>query len=249
MATLIAALLDLQAVERQLAQVRARLKTRTRAVSLQKQRIDQLRLEHDALHERAISRRKEADRLELELKTDEERVSRLRTSLNTARTNKEYAAILTQINTTKADNAKIEEEALRILQEVDGIRAEAEAAAAKLHAEEQRLAEIERRSSEEISRLQAMREELEAKRSEAAAEVPPKALAVFERIARSYDGDAMAMVEQHGKRPPFSYVCGGCFMSLNPEHANALRTRDEIRTCDNCGRILYLESQKQNTPA
>jgi predicted nucleic acid-binding Zn-ribbon protein len=30
-------------------------------------------------------------------------------------------------------------------------------------------------------------------------------------------------------------------MTLNAEHANALRVRDEIRKCDNCGRILYLE--------
>jgi predicted nucleic acid-binding Zn-ribbon protein len=30
-------------------------------------------------------------------------------------------------------------------------------------------------------------------------------------------------------------------MSLSAEHANALRVRDEIRTCNNCGRILYME--------
>jgi len=40
-------------------------------------------------------------------------------------------------------------------------------------------------------------------------------------------------------------VCGGCYMSLNAEHANVLRTRDEIRTCDNCKRILYMEAQPQ----
>ncbi len=34
-------------------------------------------------------------------------------------------------------------------------------------------------------------------------------------------------------------------MSLNAEHANALRTRDEIRTCDICGRILYLANDAE----
>ena len=34
-------------------------------------------------------------------------------------------------------------------------------------------------------------------------------------------------------------------MSLNAEHANALRVRDEIRTCDNCKRILYLEPEAE----
>jgi predicted nucleic acid-binding Zn-ribbon protein len=55
----------------------------------------------------------------------------------------------------------------------------------------------------------------------------------------------MAKIEFHGKKPPYEYVCGGCYMSLTAEHANALRTRDELRFCDNCGRILYLEEEKQ----
>jgi predicted nucleic acid-binding Zn-ribbon protein len=38
-------------------------------------------------------------------------------------------------------------------------------------------------------------------------------------------------------------------MSLNAEHANALATRDEIRTCDNCGRILYLELKAEKAKA
>ena len=55
----------------------------------------------------------------------------------------------------------------------------------------------------------------------------------------------MAPIEIEGTKPPHSYVCGGCFMSLNAEHANALRSRDEVRTCDSCGRILYLEVKQE----
>ncbi|MHC4984002.1 MAG: zinc ribbon domain-containing protein, partial [Planctomycetota bacterium] len=227
MATTIGALLDLQTVERELAQVRARLKTRANAVSLQESRISQLHADLEALHERRLDRRKEADRLELELKADEARASRLRTSLSTARTNKEYASILTQLNTLKADNAKIEDRALRVLQDADTVKAEADQVQGKIDEEESRLAEIKASSSEEIDRLNSMLEELTAKRTEAAKAVPAKELKVFERLAKSYDGDAMAVVEKHGKKPPHDYVCGGCYMSLTAEHYNALQVRDE----------------------
>ena len=60
-------------------------------------------------------------------------------SLNTAKTNKEYAAILTQINTLKADNAKLEEEALRIMQDADAIKAQADKVAKQIEAEKARL--------------------------------------------------------------------------------------------------------------
>jgi len=245
MATTIGALLDLQAVEHELAQVRARLRTRANAVAHQQRSINQLRTDYQALHDKSLERRKEADRLELDLKGDEEKVTRLRGSLTTAKTNKEYAAILTQINTIKADNAKIEERALKVLQDVDAIKAEADKINLQIAAEEKQLAEIEASSKHESERLNSMLEELTAKREEAAKQVPRAALAVFDRLARSYDGDAMAVVEKHGRKPPHDYVCGGCFMSLTAEHVNALTVRDEVRQCDNCGRILYLETQNQ----
>jgi predicted nucleic acid-binding Zn-ribbon protein len=170
-------------------------------------------------------------------------------SLNAAKTNKEYAAVLTQINTLKADNAKMEEEALKVLQDADAVKAQADEAAKGVQAEKVRLTEIERTHTEEVARLTAMTEDLRAKRDEAAKDVPAQALAVFERIAGNYDGDAMAAIDIQGSKPPHVYVCGGCYMSLTAEHVNALRTKDEIRTCDNCGRILYLEPQANGAAA
>jgi predicted nucleic acid-binding Zn-ribbon protein len=243
------ALLHLQSIERQLTHVRGKLKTRKNAVAAQERRIDQIKTEFNALHDKAVDRRKDADRLELDLRTKEEQVTKLRTALNLAKTNKEYAAILTQINTYKADNAKVEEQVLKIMTEVEAINAQAEKISVQVEAEDKRLAEIGKASGAEIAKLTAMFDELTSQRATAAAAVPEEPLAAFERIAERNDGDAMAIIEVHGRKPPYDYVCGGCYMSLNAEHANALRTRDEIRNCDNCGRIHYLETKPQNSPA
>jgi predicted nucleic acid-binding Zn-ribbon protein len=239
-------MLHLQSVERQLRTVKGRLKLRENAVIAQQRRIDQFRNDWEALHAQSLRRRKESDDLELDLKQKEERVASLRAALNTAKTNKEYAAILTQINTIKADNASLEERVLKIMQDVENLKTQAEEIQSQIDAEEKRLAEIEQTNAAEIEKLNGMIEKLSAERSEAAKEVPPNERALFERITANLDGDAMAPLEVHGKRPPHDYVCGGCFMSLNAEHANALQTKDEVRTCDSCGRILYL---KENSAA
>ena len=249
MGTMLESLLHLQSIERQLAHVRGRLRTRKNAVSAQQRRIEQIQGESKALHDKSLTRRKDADRLELELRGREEQIQKFRGQLNLAKTNKEYAAILTQINTQKADNAKIEEEVLKIMQEVDASKVEAEKIAAQTQAEEKRLAEVGSSSGQEIDKLTAMMNELSTQRAQAAQNVPGDALSTFECIADRNDGDAMAVIEVHGRKPPFDYICGGCYMSLNAEHANALRSRDEIRTCDNCGRILYMETKTQNSPA
>ncbi len=235
------ALLGLQSIERDLAQVRGRLRARKNAVAVQQRRIDQLRGNYGAQEDKLMARKKEADQLELELKTKDAEIAKLRAALNTAKTNKEYAAILTQINTDKADNARDEESELKLLQDIDTAKAEMEKTCGEIEAEESRLQEIQKTSSEEIRRLDGMMADLAAKRAEAVKDVPAPALVVFERLAERYDGEAMAFIGVDGKKPPYEYHCGGCFMSLSAENANILRVRDEVITCPNCGRILYFE--------
>ena len=249
METRISALLALQSIERKLAHLRSRLRARKNAVRAQQRQIEQLRIDHEALHEKSMNRRKDADRLELDLKHREQQVARQRAALNAAKTNKEYATLLTQINTLRADNSKLEEQILRLMQELDTVKAESDEIRQQIEQEEARLAEIEEVTGEQVRKLEGMIEDFSAQRVEAAKAIPSDTLSVFDRLVGTYDGEAMAVIEAQGAsgKAHDTYVCGGCFMSLTPEHVNALRSRDEIRTCDNCGRILYLEPQAERS--
>ena len=233
----------LQLVEHQLADVRRRLKRRSAAVAAGQEQIEDLQKQHGGLADEIKARQMEAGGVELELKTREEEVARLRGSLNTAKTNKEYAAVLTQINTLKADNSKLEERALRLMQAADEVQTKADEIGRQIAETQRRLDETKRTSAQEIGRLEALQAELQAQRDQAASAVPAHVLEVFNRIAQARDGDAMAAIDVIGDKPPYAYVCGGCNMSIRAEHANALQTRDELRFCDHCQRILYLEPE------
>jgi predicted nucleic acid-binding Zn-ribbon protein len=237
------ALLKLQSIELQVREVRNRLKMQSAAVDAQQARVEQLQGEYQKLHDESVARQQRAADVELELKSREERVVKLRAALNTAKTNKEYAALLTQLNTIKADNSKLEDEALNMMQEVDQARQQAAEVKQQIEDARDQLEQVNRSSSEEIATLEGMLAKLELSRADAAGAVPSDARAVFERIAATRGGEAMANIQIEGKKPPYDYICGGCFMSIAAENANALRTRDELRFCDNCGRILYLAEQ------
>jgi hypothetical protein len=241
MGALLADLLKLQKIERKLSQVRSRLRTRQAAVDAQQRKIDEIQSQVEDLQQQSLERRKQADAHELTLKQSDERVSKLRGDLHAAKSNKEYSALLTQINTIKADNAKLEEETLKLMQEIETLKGQSDEVSQGMDGERKRLEDVKSNSQEEIDRLTKMKQDLEAQRNEAAEGIDDESLSVFDRIASSYDGEAMAPIERHGKKPPYTYVCGGCYMGLTPEHANALGVRDEIRTCNNCGRILYLD--------
>jgi hypothetical protein len=127
------------------------------------------------------------------------------------------------------------------MQEAESATEQAEEIKQSIQQEQEKLEEVKAGSQAEIDKLSGMVDELEKKRATAAEGIDPGVMKVFERVAERYEGEAMAPVEVMGKKPPYDYVCGGCYMALTAEHANALRVRDEIRRCDSCGRILYMD--------
>ena len=235
------ALHRLQSTEDRLRSVREQVESKQRAVRSRQRRLSDIERQIAEVHEATLQARAHADRLELDRRTREEHIARLREALNRTKSNKEYAAILTQLNTDKADMLKLEDEILKILAQGDEHRSR-EASLKDTLAEEQRQAD---RVTETLRGAEAKLSEelksLESQRDEAASQIPPTVLSVFERSCERNEGEAMARVEKvHPKRA--EYVCSGCSMSVPLEIINALQTRDEIQQCQTCSRILFLEA-------
>lgn len=234
------ALQRLQEIEVQLAEFRQRIASKKRSATAQEKRLQALLSEQEEKKAAIRTRQMDADRLELDIKAGDERIAKLRVALNSVKTNKEYSAILTQLNTDKSDNSKIEERLIAVLGEIDAAKQELTAFEEKIAAERVKLQDLQRACAEEEARAAGPIAKLQAERDAAAKNVPPTALEVFERLAEKNNGEAMAaVVRTHPKREEFA--CGGCNMSVNVERVNALMTRDDPLCCSICGRILYLD--------
>ena len=245
MGPILASLLKLQGIEHDLAHVRRRLRSKENAVQVVQNKIDELTAEHKVLHDKAMHQQSETDQYELERASREEDIGQLRLALNRTRTNKEYAAILTQINSYKADNSKLEDEILGILDGVEATKRQAEKIAVEIEEEGKRLDHVTETNAVEVDKLKKLLAELQAKRQQAVKHVDVKALAMFDRMAHARDGEAMVPIEVvNSKRGEYS--CGGCYMSLTAEHYNALLSKDEIRHCDSCDCILYIADDTQS---
>jgi hypothetical protein len=69
--------------------------------------------------------------------------------------------------------------------------------------------------------------------------VTPKAMAAYERLADRFEGEALAPVGKPDRRRE-EYNCGSCHMGLVVDVYNRLHTRDDLVTCPNCHRLLYI---------
>jgi predicted nucleic acid-binding Zn-ribbon protein len=234
------ALQVLQQVELQLRALRSKIDGKDRSVRAALRKLE--RIHQDMALKQEEIRRCQATigQLELEVKTHDAEIGRLREALNRSKTNKEYAAILTQINTDKAGSSKTEDRILELMDHLESLRTQ-QSDFKKEELREQ--ARHDQAVKEAESFEEGSREELEAlqsSREEAASRVPPAALAVFKRASERHDGEVLAFVIQpHPKRQEF--ICDGCNMTVTLEQYVALQSREDIQICQSCSRVLCLE--------
>lgn len=239
------ALHGLQHIERQIATIRAQADAKRRRVrvhqrSLQKQ---------DALIEDETAairdRQMEIDRSDLDVKTRDEIIAKHREALNRTKTNKEYAAILTTINTEKADASKLESHQLQMMTQLDDQRIELQGRQEEREQIAQRVAAAEADLKQYLDANADDTQRLEQQRDQASQGIMAPILATFRRVAEKHEGQAMAEVSVlNAKRN--EHVCGGCNMALTLEAVLMLRARDDIQMCVSCGKILYLEQTNES---
>lgn len=170
---------------------------------------------------------------EMNLSAKEEAVRKSQAQLYQLKTNKEYDAKLKEINSLKSDVSVIEEEILRIFDEIDK-RSE------ELNTKKKSLVENSRETADKIAAEEKEMKEIESKinvlkdkRGILVKEIAPNLLSQYEHLVKNRQGIALVPLKE-GK-------CGGCHMVLPAEVSNQVKQYKNIVQCEMCARMLYLE--------
>ena len=179
-------------------------------------------------------RQVEMDRkkLELDVGTRAETISRLKTQQYQTRKNDEFQAIGHEIERYENEIRKLEDQELELMIEVDKLKGEIEAADKSARATKdsisRQLTDLETKSKA----LESQQQEFETEREALASKIDADLLDQFERLFNS-KGDAAIVAVEHG-------VCTGCHMKVTTATASRVKAGKEIVNCEQCGRILYL---------
>jgi len=185
----------------------------------------------EALKQKARQVEMDRKKLELDVGTRTETISRLKTQQYQTRKNDEFQAIGHEIERYENEIRKIEDEELELMVEADKLKAD-------LGVEEKKSATVResvaRQTGDLESKsktLQSHLEELTKERAEIAGKIDEDLLGRFERLFKS-KGDAVVVALEHE-------VCTGCHMKVTTQTAHRAKAGKEIVSCENCGRILY----------
>jgi len=234
-------LIKLQRVENRLRAAKTKLARCRRGVLFQENQLRTLQNGLEAKQTEIKQTKLQVGRLETDLKERDQQIDKLRNHLNLARTNKEYSALLTELNTAKADDSKIETQVLELMKIVETDEASCEEIKSQIEQQRVKVDEIRKEAEAKAVDIEKDVADVQAEWDAAAKEIPAESLRIFSRVAETYDGEALAEVEQVNENTQ-SFSCGGCFMGVPAEIVNVLSAKDDIVRCSNCTRILYLKT-------
>jgi len=227
--TLIDNLLTLYKVDRQVRSLRSRVESAQIYLKVQNREMDSITLE----------------RTENEVQTKQRKANIANKAVN----DKQYSALLAEVNTIKELRKSFEEEILIEMTSVE----ELELAAADISQRADEREKVEQVAENELkvrkSEIAEQLAELETERSTAAAVIPEEALNEFDSLADDYDGEAMAAIEIIDLKRK-EYSCTACSLRLPLESVTSMfGIKDNFVSCVSCDRILYLEAESREAIA
>jgi uncharacterized protein len=152
--------------------------------------------------------------------------------------NKEYQAMLKEIESAEKQRGSIESQIIMLMEEIDKLSVlvkqdeEALKQAAIKHEEEKKIIE------DDLSAVDADTAIWAEKRIVLQKSIPANLLAQYERVKKRNNGV--------GVIPVWKAVCNGCHMNIPPQLYNELQRSNELLSCPNCNRIMYFQNQEKS---
>lgn len=176
--------------------------------------------------------------LEREVEEFDQKIKKSQVKLMEVKTNKEYRAMLTEIDELKKFKADKEDLLLEFLERAEEgskkekvLKGEMEAKIAEGKLKKKELEKEGHGYGEELSKLNRKRKELSSR-------VDRSLLKQYEFLRERLKGLAVAEVKEA--------TCLGCHMLLPPQLYNEMHRQDRIITCPSCLRVLYLSVPPAN---
>jgi uncharacterized protein len=170
--------------------------------------------------------------LEMDAQSHQSRIKKREEQLRAIKTNKEYQAILMEMEEIKQVISRIEDESLVCLDKMDESEQEVLAKENEYINEKESIdaskAELELESEADKKKLA----EILSERDRLSSMIEPQLLSHYQFIKSIAGG--LAIVEVRNA------VCLGCNMNIPHQMYNELHRGDELRNCPHCQRLLYV---------
>jgi len=224
-------LITLQDLELNIASLQKQTSEIPHKIQILEDELTRIRSEYDQEVARSKDFANQRRTFEGEVEMLQTKLSRLKDQLMTVKTNKEYTAMLHEIQMAEDQIRSEEDKILEIMEKTENMEEDLKKAELEML---KRSAEIQEEIQKTKETAPQLESELVRQREEKAAmesTISKDVLAHYRRIADASKGVALAEAADE--------LCSACHVRIRPQmYAELLRT-DNIFMCDSCSRMLF----------
>ena len=154
-----------------------------------------------------------------------------------AKTEKEIKALQLEEDIAKEQLDFANEEIDRLDKLIEVRKSEIETKKSELEEINQISSQIKIDVEKELEEIEKQKQQLFEQKQQLISKMSQKILVFYDKVRRWAKNSAVVLVQKQ--------ACMGCFMKINDKTYAEVIKGEEITTCPHCGRILYLERQKE----
>ena len=208
-------------------------------------KVDELNQQEESIKTSLIEKKERRKVLDVESHKGEVRIAEINGKVNKLKdqlflvtNNKQYDALMHEIDHMKEERSTIETETLSFLEEKESLIESAKTMESELGSLSNDLTIRREKLELVISESAEEKSFLEEKRSQKVEGIDLNIVSIYNRVFGALDGLAVVNLSGNG--------CGGCGAQVPMQKVTEVRANTGIHHCDVCGRFLYSENNSVN---
>ena len=160
-----------------------------------------------------------------------------RMRMNRIKNVKELQALQREIELMKQANGDLEEEIIKVMQEMDVIKAQIQSKESEIAVMQEEWQSKQNELQAQIRGIDAAVSAAATRRQSIASQVTGDLISRYELIFSRRGGTAVVEVA--------AGICQGCYMNLPPQLWNEINRNEKLHLCPSCQRILYVKPRAE----
>lgn len=181
--------------------------------------------------------KKERRQVEQDIEDLENQVDKSNIKLSNIKSNKEYSAVLKEIDDLGKGKRKLEDKAIGIMEKTEVLEGKCAVSNTKINDLEEKFEKDRDESLKTLETIDRGLKNLEKKKKRFCQTIDGDLLKRYESLRDHRGGLAINSVIQG--------VCQGCHMGIPPQQFNELVRGEELMSCPHCMRIIYWGEDKR----
>ena len=180
----------------------------------------------------------EIQKRELETTQIDDKISKIKDQLFLVTNNKQYDALMTEMDHFKDKKSTFESETISFLEEKEELTASVKTLESELSELSEDLNQRRKKLESAISESADEKLLLEKQRKERVDTLDVNIISIYDKVMGAREGLAVVPIVGSG--------CGGCGAHIPPQTITEVRAGTAMHRCDMCGRFLYNEEISVN---